>query len=386
MMASSSKRSKSDSAEEAELEMDPDTANKLFQEGAILLFLDVPEGTEFGIDYNSWTVGSKFRGVKMIPPGVHFIYYSAVSKTNDVAPRSGFFYHFKQREILVKKWNARLEDISDFKATEEEMDRFECNREQMDSFLGPYPYGSLKQWVSLTNQITESLMNTLVPDNCKISSVTELVGDKESRTTKQRAEIRASVPDDASMEEKLPKMHIKPEAIIHFSEIPQKYPKGASPAEVTKYSMDSSYALDTLLNLKYKDNELGILGELQFAFICFLLGQVYDSFEQWKKLFHLLCSCQEAINKHSNLYNTFMTTIHFQLVEIPKDFFVDIVSRDNFLTTCLAEFFNNLAESKAGNQLKTRGRKFKESLTKKFKWDFDGFEEGEYAPTVVELP
>ena len=55
--------------------MDPDLAKELFLHGATLLILDVPEGTEFGIDYNSWTVGPKFKGVKMIPPGFHFVFY-----------------------------------------------------------------------------------------------------------------------------------------------------------------------------------------------------------------------------------------------------------------------------------------------------------------------
>ena len=55
--------------------MDQETARVLFREGAILLLLNMPEGSEFGIDYNSWTVGPKFRGVKMIPPGIHYIYY-----------------------------------------------------------------------------------------------------------------------------------------------------------------------------------------------------------------------------------------------------------------------------------------------------------------------
>ena len=55
--------------------MDPELAKRLFAEGAVLVLLDVPERTEFGIDYNCWSVGPKFKGVKMIPPGLHFIYY-----------------------------------------------------------------------------------------------------------------------------------------------------------------------------------------------------------------------------------------------------------------------------------------------------------------------
>uniref|UniRef100_A0AAZ3SE64 Protein AAR2 homolog n=1 Tax=Oncorhynchus tshawytscha TaxID=74940 RepID=A0AAZ3SE64_ONCTS len=35
----------------------------------------VLEGTELGINYKSWQVGSCFQGVKMIPPGLHFLHY-----------------------------------------------------------------------------------------------------------------------------------------------------------------------------------------------------------------------------------------------------------------------------------------------------------------------
>ena len=55
--------------------MDQEVARQLFAEGAVLVLFDVPEGTEFGIDYNSWHVGPKFKGIKMIPPGFHFIFY-----------------------------------------------------------------------------------------------------------------------------------------------------------------------------------------------------------------------------------------------------------------------------------------------------------------------
>ena len=56
-------------------QQDQDAARRLFAEGGFLVLLDVPVGTEVGIDYNSWTVGPLFRGIKMIPPGFHFVYY-----------------------------------------------------------------------------------------------------------------------------------------------------------------------------------------------------------------------------------------------------------------------------------------------------------------------
>ena len=98
--------------------MDPQLAERLFHEGAFYIILDVPEGTEIGMDYNYWNVGPKFKGIKMIPPGLHFIYYryvqfyiidqffmlsfiqSAVSKDrSQTAPRTGFFHWFEPKEV-----------------------------------------------------------------------------------------------------------------------------------------------------------------------------------------------------------------------------------------------------------------------------------------------
>ena len=53
-------------------------AQKLFNEGAAIVLFNVPPGTEIGIDMNSWNVGPKFKGIKMIPPGLHFVYYRSV--------------------------------------------------------------------------------------------------------------------------------------------------------------------------------------------------------------------------------------------------------------------------------------------------------------------
>lgn len=61
------------------IEMDQDLAKRLLVEGATFVFLDVPIGTQFGIDMKSWSTGTKFRGVKMIPPGIHFVYFRCVS-------------------------------------------------------------------------------------------------------------------------------------------------------------------------------------------------------------------------------------------------------------------------------------------------------------------
>lgn len=78
-----------------------------------------------------------------------------------------------------------------------------------------------------------------------------------------------------------------------------------------------------------------LLGELQFAFVCFLLGNVYEGFEHWKSLLTLLCRSEETMRKRKELYLGLIAVLYHQLGEVPPDFFVDIVSQNNFLTSTL---------------------------------------------------
>lgn len=138
--------------------MDPALARELFERGGFLILLDLPEGSEFGIDYNSWTVGPNFKGVKMIPPGIHFIYYSSVSKEGSAAPRIGFFHEFKEGDVLVKRWDKKTEDIQLDEIPDEEQKRYRSNLKQFDKSLGAYPYENYRIWFSLTNHISKSIV------------------------------------------------------------------------------------------------------------------------------------------------------------------------------------------------------------------------------------
>ncbi|NXV51351.1 AAR2 protein, partial [Uria aalge] len=125
--------------------------------------------------------------------------------------------------------------------------------------------------------------------------------------------------------------------------------------------------------------------ELQFAFICFLIGNVYDAFEHWKRLLNILCRSEDAIGKYQDLYINLISVLYHQLGEIPADFFVDIISQDNFLTSTLQVFFSCMCSAAVDRTLRKKAEKFKAHLTKKFKWDFEA-EPDDCAPVVVELP
>ncbi len=253
--------------------MDQETANKLFDAGAIFLFLDVPINTEFGIDYNSWKTGPNFRGVKMIPPGIHFIYFNATDKYGNIGLRNGFFYNFKSKEMLVKKWNPQTESIDDYQFNEIEMANFKSNKQDFDRFLGAYPYNEYKKWLSLTNNLNEDFVFKLVPDLKLISSGSSLIGQQFKSS---RNENLFKKPDSIKeAESRLPHMEHVKGTNINFSKIPSKFhPNETNPSKITQFSIDLSDRLEQLIQIQ-ESNEKNVLCELQFSFICFLIGQVY---------------------------------------------------------------------------------------------------------------
>lgn len=161
-------------------------------------------------------------------------------------------------------------------------------------------------------------------------------------------------------------MYTKPGTEIRFTSLELKNIKDQSSADA---------AWDNLFDeivIKSQTKHYDILGEMQFAFVCFLCGHLYDGFEQWKRLVRFLCSTKRSLVQHQDFYAKFVVCLYFQLKLTPTDFFVDIVSKSNFLTLTLSHFFDNIESNVALNlPLYERARKFKAYLKKQYKWDFE---------------
>lgn len=386
--------------------MDPQLAQQAFEELGTLVLLGMPVGTEFGIDMNTWNVGEKFKGVKMIPPGVHFIYYSAVSRQGETAPRTGFFHYFKQKDLVVRHYDPSAEDLENKDPDPEEVERIRTNLRDLDRFLGPYPMDSWRKWVSLTQHVSSEDMERMIPLTGKISSVPELVSQNQSFSSSaakkkknegnisQSSEMQSSgqnqqecaTTSSQPYKSSIPDMEPVPGTEIRFSKFPSRpYPEGATPSEITRFSLDSSYSVGKLVENIGRPE--GLLGELQFAFTCFLVGQVWEGWEHWRRLLTALCGAENFLMENPEIYLKLMSVIHFQMQEVPEDFFVDIVESSNFLAAALKIFFANISdnESSLPPALVTRAHKFKYHLTSKFDWNLTLEEEDdEDAPVIVE--
>lgn len=94
----------------ASVNMPQELAKELFKEGAFLIIVGMPSGTEFGVDLTTYTVADMFRGIKMIPPGPHFVYTAA----SDSALRVGFLHYFHPQQILIREWDSEKEELRNY--------------------------------------------------------------------------------------------------------------------------------------------------------------------------------------------------------------------------------------------------------------------------------
>ncbi|XP_072761899.1 protein AAR2 homolog [Anoplolepis gracilipes] len=374
--------------------MDQNTAQALLTQGAKLILLDVPTGTDIGIDMKSWNTGNNFKGIKMIPPGVHFVHYSAANEFGELAPRIGFFHDFKKCEFLVKKWDSKEEDVSSESVPEETVQRLKDNLKELDRYLGPYPYETYKQWGELSSRITESLIARCSPLCGYVRSALELEHcsdasrprgvSKESERKRRRS---GRLTDEDKEEELLPNLKPKPGTELRLTEIPDKhYPDDATPSEITRHSLDSSYVLDAVL--KKLREPIEIIGEMQLTFICFLAGQSLDAFEQWKKLVSLICSVDNAIPQYRSIYLEFLQVLEKELLYVPEEVMCDIVASNNFVYQNLCKLFGNIeSNSEVDGRLKSYVKRLQDRLTTKFLWDFSNLleETDDEAPVIVTL-
>jgi A1 cistron-splicing factor AAR2 len=354
-------------------EMPQELAQKLFTDNGFLIIQNCPAGLEFGVDYKSWTLADKFLGLKLIPPGIHYFFIST-----EKAPRIGFFKCFKGNEILLLRWDKQTESFSEKLASKEDIERLKANLQNIDRNLAAYPFSTARNWIQLSNFINEKTIERLKPKN-----VHGLITGQPDTVTKEE-ELAAELndkskvfnvdrehPDRVRFQDSagLPIMKVKEGFEIPFTKIPD-----VPFTEESKYrpGIDNSDRLD-LLAKSLGNNYNEVLAEFQYAFVVFLIGQVYNGYDQWKRFIHLFSSCRAALVTHEKFFLEYLMTLFFQIKQCPDDFFIDVLSKDNFLSATLAWFFANVEDAPEilSPELRAKTAKVKAFFEKKFNRLFD---------------
>ena len=145
------------------------------------------------------------------------------------------------------------------------------------------------------------------------------------------------------------------------------------------YNVDSSDFLETL-SPSYEH----ILGELQYSFTAFLVGNSYEGLLQWKCLIDMIMRADRlltASRKHpaqTLFLHKALIVILQQLKDVPKDFFVDALSKDNFMKKSLRSLMQTVRDINTGegntdadSTIVSLLIQIRDFCSEYFIWDFD---------------
>ena len=316
-----------------------------------LLLLNSPKKMQFGIDLSQWVIGDKFMGIKLIPIGVHYISFSLSEENN--AFKQGFFIEIednkKKSKNIIREWSPKYET---FIKLNDEMDKnysIGLDNLDFDQFLGNYPYEQIQNWTDLSKFLNTSVINRL-QKNIDMTMRPEI---KEDKNNEQENENKNN-------------MQIMSYDNIEFTEFYLNQPEYIN-------SLDKSALLEKILSRFKSPNEF--LGEFQYTFILFLIGEVYEALKQWKDIFILITSSEDLINKKNfeKFFCDFIEIIYNQLRLFPDDLMHDVILDNNFLKRYLTNFL--LFEKKEMKNFSKRQKLLKAFVEEKFGYKIKSEEE-----------
>ena len=318
-----------------------------------LLLLNSPKKMQFGIDLSQWVIGEKFMGIKLIPIGIHYISFSLSEENN--AFKQGFFIEIEEgknkSKNIIREWSNKYET---FIKLNDEMDKnysIGLDNLDFDQFLGNYPYEQIQNWNDLTSFLNKDIINKLQ----KNIDMTLCPAIKEDNEKEKDNEINNNT-----------NIQIMSYENIEFTEFYLNQPEYIN-------SLDKSSLLENIL-LKYKLPD-EFLGEFQYTFILFLIGEVYEALKQWKDIFILISSSEILLNKKnfSKFFCDFTEVIYNQLRLFPDDLMHDVILENNFLKRYLNNFL--LYDKKENKNFSKRQKLLKNFVEEKFGYKIKSEEE-----------
>lgn len=281
-----------------------------------ILLLDLPESALAGIDLLSFTTTPRFRGVKNLPPGLHFAF---VGSSTAFSERHGVWFlvlamgkDHKSPGLIVTKWDPSTETLITEKNKTEVL-RWRANLGSIwREGLTPYRQAAPKarddegeedssDWPTLTANITSHLLSRIT------GSISDWKLSSASSSRRDLEEIPGLNADDLNLEA---------ESELHFLpiDLKQTWREGATGRERTDAAQDRSWALNNLIETSCSDGDANeIIGELQFCFLMVLTLSNFSCFEQWKRILTLLFTCKTAVLTRPDLFISAIAALRLQL-------------------------------------------------------------------------
>jgi A1 cistron-splicing factor AAR2 len=385
-------------------------------QGATVLLLNLPQSALGGVDLLSFTTTARFKGIKHLPPGLHFVFASA---TTSLSIRHGAWFRVQDNQtqhrrlqaiqLFVKKWNPAKEELFT------ETDEAEVLRQRQNlaaiwrEGLTPYRQSTgtkegteeKSDWPELTSYISDALLSRVTGDAVNSWCLT-------SASSAQRDLDDIPGLDSGFLRDK--NLTFLP------IELKNTWRPGATGRERTEGARDHSWALGELIDGHCNGDVWAVLGEMQLCFMMVLTLNNFSCLEQWKRLLMLLFTCQRAVKERPALFVAAVKLLRLQLMHSQDGdggLFDMSDEGAGFLKRLLRRFRKSLAdiEGLGGGEVMDELDELGAYLHETHGWDLEdnvmrsglvtlddgervevtmsGYEEedesGEYAPMVVEL-
>ncbi|KAF2145077.1 uncharacterized protein K452DRAFT_284462 [Aplosporella prunicola CBS 121167] len=384
---------------------------------ACVLMLNLPPSALGGINLLSFTTTDRFKGIKELPQGWHFVF---TSSTSSLSVRHGAWFHVQGEpsgppELFIKKWEPAAEEFVQ-ETNEAEILKWRGNLSSIwREGLTPYRQSASKDkdeiqeemhdWVALTDSITSAMLTRITgsaPDHWSLTSASSAARDMDD------------IPGISAEQSAF-----QPEKELRFLpiDLKQTWREGATGRERTHAAQDRTWALGDLIERHCADGDADeILGELQFCFLMVLTLNNNSCLEQWKRLLSLLLTCKKAVVQRPELYTKFLGLLRLQLqhCQDAEGGLFDLSDEGGTLLGSLLRRFKKGLEEVEGlgkEDVVDELEELEDHLRSEYGWQFDnsfvrhgmleledgervemdvaGYEEddesGEYAPMVVEL-
>ncbi|KAH0535983.1 hypothetical protein FGG08_007120 [Glutinoglossum americanum] len=283
---------------------------------ATILLLNLPPGALCGMDLLSFTTSPRFRGIRLLPKGIHFIYTGA---TTFLSVRHGVWIDPETSgtgpgETIIKIWDIGKEELVSEEDQAEQL-RWKASiggswREHLtpyrQSIGGVDTSGSAaageegKIWGPLVDCITPSLLSRITG------------GQRNDWTLSTSSAMKQDMEDIPGLGEH---STIRQEKELNFLPINlrQTWREGAIGRERTEAAKDRSWALGEIVAKHCSGDEKEVVGEMEFCFLMVLTLNNFSCLEQWKRLLNLVFTCQRAVKDREDLYMRILRVLRLQL-------------------------------------------------------------------------
>lgn len=294
-----------------------------------------------GIDTQFFNINNIFRGIKLIPAGIHLFHYSIPPDNGNIkdnelpsetiissSSRLGFWFDCKDNDVLILRWDDALErlNIINPHKDEEQLNYTKCLNSIGDiySYMVSYPEDALKWLNTSISYIDFEVIQEFLPcDNDMYSGdITSMMPSKEENMVLLDALEKVNPQASSSLEDQSDKE-------LRYTIIQFKINKEntESVEEVTENYLDKSWYLSQLYG---NDIEL-MFGELQLSFINFVILGNFCSGLQWLNIIKLILMSKNFMKSSQKVALDFLTIFQHHLDKLPKEYLIDDLALNNLL-------------------------------------------------------